>query len=72
MISTLQAVEEASDPWSTAKGILTDHEVALCDHTEGAATLWSMLADLTKRRLAYSLGAPCRNQYKETPWPGKS
>jgi predicted choloylglycine hydrolase len=68
--SALQEAVEDSDPWEVARDILTDHETPICSHTDGLATLWSMLADLTGRHVAYSLGAPCRTQYQEVPWPG--
>jgi hypothetical protein len=71
VISALQETTEDSDPWEIARDILTDHEIPICGHTDGLATLWSMVADLTGRRLTYSLGAPCRNRYQEIPWPGK-
>jgi predicted choloylglycine hydrolase len=70
MLSTLSQAVDRSDPWKAAKAILLDHETPLCSHTGGMATLWSMVADLTNHRLAYSLGAPCRNEYQEVPWPG--
>jgi predicted choloylglycine hydrolase len=70
MVSALEDAEEESDPRKVARHILTDHETPICGHTDGLATLWSMIADLADRRLAYSLGAPCRNQYRDIPWPG--
>lgn len=69
--SALQEAEEDSDPWKIATDILTDHETPICGHTDGLATLWSLVADLTNQRLSYSLGAPCRNQYQDIPWPGE-
>ena len=70
--AALGEAEKESEPWATARSILTDHEAPICGHTDGLATLWSMIVDLTKQRLAYSLGAPCRNDYQEIPWPGTS
>ena len=70
IVSALEEADEDSDPWETAKAILCDHETPICGHTDGLATLWSMVADLPSQRLAYSLGAPCRNEYQEIPWPG--
>lgn len=58
-----------SDPWALAQEILTDHQTPLCGHVDGLATLWSVISDLTNQKVAYSLGAPCRNKYKEYPWP---
>lgn len=68
--TVLKAADEGAEPWNTARAILTDHDTPLCGHTDGMATLWSMVADLTDQRLAYSLGAPCRNDYQDVPWPG--
>jgi hypothetical protein len=68
--SRLSEAPDASERWETAASILTDHDTPMCGHTDGMATLWSMIADLTNQRLAYSLGAPCRNQYQDLPWPG--
>jgi predicted choloylglycine hydrolase len=72
MLSSLSEAADGSDPWMAAKDILIDHEAPLCSHGESMATLWSMVADLTNKRLAYSLGAPCRNEYQMVPWPGTS
>jgi len=69
ILSALQEAGEDSDPWKIARDILTDHETPMCSHTEGLATLWSLVADLTNQRIAYSLGAPCRNEYQEIAWP---
>jgi hypothetical protein len=66
----LEQAHGVADPWDTAKAILADHDAPLCGHTDGMATLWSMMADLAGRKLAYSLGAPCRNDYQYVPWPG--
>jgi hypothetical protein len=66
----LAEAPEAGDRWQTVASILAEHEAPMCGHTDGMATLWSMIADLTNQRLAYSLGAPCRNQYQDIPWPG--
>jgi hypothetical protein len=57
------------DPWQLAKKVLTDHDTPMCGHVDGLATLWSTIMDLTDRKVTYSLGAPCRNEYKEYPWP---
>ncbi len=58
-----------SDPWALAQEILTDHQTPICGHVDGLATFWSTIGDLTNQKVAYSLGAPCRNEYKEYPWP---
>ena len=70
--AALAEAEKENEPWATVRSILTDHEAPICGHTHGLATLWSMISDLTNQRLAYSLGAPCRNDYQEIPWPGTS
>lgn len=70
IVATLREARRDADPWETAKAILTDHDTPVCGHTDGLATLWSTIADLTTHRLTYSLGAPCRNDYQEIPWPG--
>ena len=71
--SILKGLEETNRDdafWGTAQAILRDHETPLCGHTDGLATLWSMVANLTDQRVAYSLGAPCRNNFEKVPWPG--
>jgi len=67
ILSTLS--KRDSDPWALAQEILTDHQTPICGHVDGLATLWSAIGDLTNQKVAYSLGAPCRNDYKEYPWP---
>lgn len=44
--------------------LLADHTTPLCGHTDGLATFWSCTANLDTGKIAYSLGAPCRNEYK--------
>jgi predicted choloylglycine hydrolase len=56
------ADNEASDQLRQA---LRDHDAPVCGHEDGLATFWSCIADLQGRRISYSLGAPCRNEYKE-------
>jgi predicted choloylglycine hydrolase len=58
------------DPWTWGQEILTDHVGPLCNHDRHLATLWSLVADLTRRRIAYSLGTPCEEPYVELRWPG--
>jgi hypothetical protein len=75
LASVVEALKNASsddDPWEAARVMLSDHQTPVCGHTDGLATLWSMIANLTDHRLAYSLGAPCRNDYLGIPWPGTS
>jgi len=61
--------KKIGDPWALAQEILTDHQTPICGHVDGLATFWSAIGDLTNQKVAYSLGAPCRNEYKEYPWP---
>jgi predicted choloylglycine hydrolase len=51
------------------QGVLRDHSVPICHHRPTQATLWALVADLTERRIAYCLGAPCRNEFREWEWP---
>lgn len=44
--------------------LLADHSAPLCGHTDGLATFWSCTANLDTGRIAYSLGAPCRHDYR--------
>jgi len=67
MLSALS--KRDNDPWALAQKILTDHQTPICGHVDGLATFWSAIGDLTNQKVAYSLGAPCRNDYKEYPWP---
>jgi predicted choloylglycine hydrolase len=55
----------SQDPLSALRRALSDHEAPVCGHQDGLATFWSCLADPGSGRIAYSLGAPCRNEYKE-------
>ena len=59
----------AGNAWSWAHSLLRDHSVPVCHHRPTQATLWAMTADLTARRVAYCLGAPCRNEFLERDWP---
>jgi predicted choloylglycine hydrolase len=52
-------------PISFLKGIMADHEAPLCGHEDGLATFWSCIAGLKEKEISYSLGSPCRNEYKK-------
>jgi Acyl-coenzyme A:6-aminopenicillanic acid acyl-transferase len=52
------------------KSVMADHTAPMCGHRDGIATLWSAICDLTDKSIAYSFGAPCRNEYRHLPWPG--
>lgn len=62
-------VTGAADGWRWAQALLRDHSVPMCHHRPTQATLWATTADLTARRVAYCLGAPCRNAFQEMAWP---
>lgn len=49
--------------------LMQDHTVPVCGHTDGLATFWSALCIPGQQQLAYSLGAPCRNEYVHATWP---
>jgi len=61
---------EPDKAFAWTEGVLRDHTVPVCHHRRTQATLWALAADLTARRIAYCLGAPCRNGFKEYRWPG--
>jgi hypothetical protein len=61
---------DAGDLLRSIEAVMRDHSAHVCGHDDGAATLWSAVCDPASRRVAYSLGAPCRNPYFELPWPG--
>jgi len=48
---------------------LTDHAIGVCGHSGGHTTLWSCIADLTERRIAYTIDAPCRGAHVDVQWP---
>jgi len=62
-------VADATAGWTWAMRLLRDHSAPLCHHRPTQATLWSVVADLTARRVAYCLGAPCRNEFHDWDWP---
>lgn len=49
--------------------LMRNHTVPVCGHTDGLATFWSAVCTPSQQRLAYSLGAPCRNDYVHATWP---
>ncbi len=61
----------ATDPFAATQDIMRDHTVGICGHLDGAATLWSAVCLPAEQRVAYALGAPCRNEYRDMPWPGE-
>jgi len=62
-------VTGAAEGWAWAQHLSRDHSAPMCHHRPAQATLWSVVADLTARRVAYCLGAPCRNEFHEWNWP---
>lgn len=58
-----------SDGLAAAAAALRDHEAGVCNHGEMNATLWSAIADLGTRRIAYAFGPPCRVDYVEHEIP---
>lgn len=57
------------DPWDNLKRAMQDHVSAVCGHKGGHTTLWSAVADLTAKRIDYTLGAPCCSLYDPITWP---
>ena len=62
---------DATDPFAAIQEVMRDHTASICGHQDGAATLWSVACVPAEQRLAYALGAPCRNPYQDVPWPGQ-
>jgi hypothetical protein len=65
-------VSDGDAGWAWAQRLLRDHSAPMCHHQPNEATLWSVVADLAARRVAYCLGAPCRNEFHEWNWPKDS
>lgn len=61
---------QTDDPWDSVTNALTDHEHGVCGHVGGHTTLWSAIADLNARRIAYTSGAPCLAPHESVCWPG--
>ena len=51
------------------ESILRDHAAPLCEHRPHHSTLWSVVADLDARRIAYALGMPCTVVHQAVDWP---
>ena len=62
-------VENVGSGWIWAQRLLRDHSVPMCHHQPNQATFWALVADPSARRIAYCLGAPCRNEFREWEWP---
>jgi predicted choloylglycine hydrolase len=52
--------------------ILSDHLAPVCEHRPHNSTLWSVMADLSARRIAYAPGTPCRISHQTVDWPARS
>lgn len=64
--------EGRGKPWEWAQTLLADHAGPMCNHDRHLSTLWSMVADLGKRRVAYAMGPPCRTPFVEFAWPASA
>ncbi|MGH2592643.1 MAG: C45 family autoproteolytic acyltransferase/hydrolase [Anaerolineae bacterium] len=51
------------------ESILRDHVAPLCEHRPHHSTLWSVVADLSARHIAYAPGTPCRAPFQPAAWP---
>lgn len=51
------------------QALMRDHSVPVCGHDDGLATFWSAVCIPRRQRVAYTLGAPCRNDYTPARWP---
>ena len=61
--------DDPDEAWTWTQQVLRDHSVPVCHHRPAQATLWALTANLAERRIAYCLGAPCRNRFEEHRWP---
>lgn len=59
----------SGDVTAALQSLMQDHSVPVCGHDDGLATFWSAVCIPRRRELAYSLGAPCRNDYVAAHWP---
>ncbi len=57
------------EPLEVVRAALRDHGAPVCGHNGGHTTLWSLVTDLTARRVSYSIGAPCCTPYTDVSWP---
>lgn len=62
--SISKAAVENVDGIAILQAALRDHDAPVCGHKDGLATFWSCMANLNARDILYSLGAPCRNEYR--------
>jgi hypothetical protein len=55
-----------------ARSIMCDHIAPLCDHRPRNSTLWSVVADLGRRQIAYASGNPCTVAHQIAAWPSSN
>lgn len=70
LLAAARRAREAADPAAALMSAMQDHTVPVCGHTDGLATFWSAVCIPGRRHVAYTQGAPCRNEYASTAWPG--
>jgi hypothetical protein len=63
------AAAHSADAWEEVRLVLRDHTAPLCEHRPHNSTLWSVIADLGARRVAYAPGTPCRIAHQPVDWP---
>lgn len=69
LMEAARRCRSAPDPRAELAAAMRDHSVPVCGHRDGLATFWSAWCAPRLRQLAYALGAPCRNEYGDVPWP---
>ncbi|MCC7446254.1 MAG: hypothetical protein IT324_02505 [Anaerolineae bacterium] len=63
---------QQDDSWQSVTAAIRDHDAPVCGHDGGHTTLWSLVADLTARRINYTIGAPCCSPAIDVMWPANS
>lgn len=63
--------ERRGAPWQWAQSLLADHAGPMCNHDRHLSTLWSVVADLSRHRVAYCMGRPCETPFVEMAWPAQ-
>jgi hypothetical protein len=61
--------DHATDYWDAVQRAVTDHTHQVCGHEGGHSTLWSVIADLTASRVAYTTATPCTDPHRPVAWP---
>ena len=70
LLAAARQARNASDPVTVLMTAMQDHTIPVCGHTDGLATFWSAICFPGRRKVAYTRGAPCRNEYVPVAWPG--